>query len=77
MKAELFPTSIRATGIAVPHAITSSIFGGTAPVIALWCKQHGQEQWFYYYLAAMCFVSLLVYVGMRDTKHQSLMNQHE
>lgn len=72
-KAELFPASIRATGIAVPYAVTVSVFGGTAPVIALWCKQAGHEQWFYYYLSGVIFISLLVYIFMRDTKKQSSM----
>jgi MFS family permease len=61
VKAELFPTSIRATGVAVPYALTVSIFGGTAPAIALFFKQQGHEQWFYYYLAGVIFLSLLVY----------------
>ena len=77
VKAELFPTSIRATGVAVPYALTVSIFGGTAPAIALFFKQQGHEQWFYYYLAGVIFVSLLVYSTMRDTKHQSAMHRHD
>ncbi|WMD21250.1 MFS transporter [Achromobacter seleniivolatilans] len=77
VKAELFPTNIRATGIAVPYAVTVSIFGGTAPAIALFFKQQGHEEWFYYYLASVIFVSLLVYATMRDTKHQSAMNRHD
>ncbi|MCA0419586.1 MAG: MFS transporter [Proteobacteria bacterium] len=77
VKAELFPTSIRATGVAVPYALTVSIFGGTAPAIALFFKQQGHEQWFYYYLAGVIFISLLVYTTMRDTKHASAMERHE
>jgi MHS family alpha-ketoglutarate permease-like MFS transporter len=77
VKAELFPTSIRATGIAVPYAVTVSIFGGTAPAIALFFKQQGHEQWFYYYLAGVICLSLLVYVTMRDTKHDSAMLRHD
>jgi MHS family alpha-ketoglutarate permease-like MFS transporter len=77
VKAELFPTSIRATGIAVPYAVTVSIFGGTAPAIALWFKQAGHEQWFFYYLAGVIFLSLLVYSTMRDTKHTSKMHVHD
>ena len=30
VKAELFPTRVRATGVGVPYAVTVSIFGGTA-----------------------------------------------
>ena len=77
VKAELFPTSIRATGVAVPYAVTVSIFGGTAPAIALWFKQQGHEQWFYYYLAGVIFLSLLVYATMRDTRRESAMHRHE
>lgn len=77
VKAELFPTSIRATGVAVPYALTVSIFGGTAPAIALWFKQQGNEQYFFYYLAGVIFISLLVYSTMRDTKHSSAMHRHD
>lgn len=77
VKAELFPTAIRATGVAVPYAVTVSIFGGTAPAIALFFKQQGHEQWFYYYLAGVIFLSFLVYATMRDTKHASAMERHE
>jgi MFS transporter, MHS family, alpha-ketoglutarate permease len=77
VKAELFPTRFRATGVGVPYAITVSIFGGTAPVVALWFKQLGHETWFYWYLAGMILVSLLVYLTMRDTKTESAMHRHE
>jgi len=77
VKAELFPTSVRATGVAVPYALTVSIFGGTAPAIALFFKQQGHEQWFYYYLAGIIFLSFLVYALMRDTKHTSAMHRHD
>ena len=35
VKAELFPTKVRATGVGVPYAVTVSIFGGTTDPIAL------------------------------------------
>jgi MHS family alpha-ketoglutarate permease-like MFS transporter len=75
VKAELFPAAIRVTGVGLPYAITVSIFGGTAPAIALWFKRYGHEQWFYYYLSSVIFLSLLVYARMRDTKHKSAMAQ--
>ena len=71
VKAELFPTKVRATGVGLPYALTVSIFGGTAESLALWFKSIGHERWFYYYLTAVIAVSLLVYVGMRDTKRHS------
>ena len=77
VKAELFPTSVRATGVGVPYALTVSIFGGTAEPIALWFKSIGHESWFYYYLTGCIAMSLLVYLTMRDTKKASAMDRHE
>ncbi len=77
VKAELFPTNVRALGVGLPYAITVSIFGGTAPAVALAFKNAGHEHWFYYYLSGMIFLSLLIYSTMRDTKHESAMHRHE
>jgi MFS transporter, MHS family, alpha-ketoglutarate permease len=77
VKAELFPTKVRATGVGLPYAVTVSIFGGTAEPIALWFKSIGHETWFYYYLTAVIATSLFVYIGMRDTKHASAIGRHE
>src|SRR5437773_3550334 len=76
VKAELFPTNVRATGAGLPYAITVSIFGGTAESVALWFKSIGHQTWFYYYLTALIATSLIVYVTMRDTKHHSATNRH-
>jgi MFS transporter, MHS family, alpha-ketoglutarate permease len=77
VKAELFPTKIRATGVGLPYAVTVSIFGGTAESIALWFKSIGHERWFYYHLTALIATSLIIYVTMRDTKRHSAMGRHE
>jgi MHS family alpha-ketoglutarate permease-like MFS transporter len=77
VKAELFPTSVRATGVGLPYAITVSIFGGTAESLALWFKSIGHETWFYFYLTAVIATSLVVYVTMRDTQRSSAMGRHE
>ena len=77
VKAELFPTNVRALGVGLPYAITVSLFGGTAPAIALYFTTLGHEDWFYYYLSGMIFLSLLIYSTMRDTKHESAMHRHE
>jgi MHS family alpha-ketoglutarate permease-like MFS transporter len=77
VKAELFPTNVRAIGVGLPYAITVSIFGGTADSVALWFKSLGHESWFYYYLTGMIGISLVVYLFMRDTKADSAMHRHE
>jgi MHS family alpha-ketoglutarate permease-like MFS transporter len=71
VKAELFPTVVRATGVGLPYALTVSIFGGTVDSVALGFKQAGHETWFYYYLTGCIAFSLIVYVLMRDTKKHS------
>src|SRR4029453_16227118 len=58
VKAELFPTKVRATGVGLPYAVTVSIFGGPAESIALWFKSIGHEAWFSYYLTCVIVVSL-------------------
>jgi MHS family alpha-ketoglutarate permease-like MFS transporter len=77
VKAELFPTRVRATGVGLPYAVTVSIFGGTAESMALWFKSIGHERWFYYYLTGLIATSLIIYVTMRDTKRYSAMGKHE
>src|SRR3984893_7291247 len=77
VKAELFPTNIRALGGGLPYALTVSIFGGTADSVALWFKFIGHESWFYYYLTAMIGISLVVYLFMCDTRADSAMHRHE
>lgn len=75
VKAELFPTEVRALGVALPYAVTVSVFGGTAEYIALWCKSIGHEEWFYWYVAGCVACSLLVYVAMPDTRETSLIDR--
>jgi len=77
VKAELFPTHVRATGVGLPYAVTVSVFGGTADSIALSFKSAGHETWFYYYLTAVIGTSLVVYTLMRDTRRDSAMGRHE
>ena len=73
VKAELFPAGVRALGVGLPYALAASIFGGTAPLIALQFKAAGHESWFYWYVTVLTFLSLLVYALMRDTKAHTRM----
>ncbi|KRL05603.1 MFS transporter [Liquorilactobacillus hordei DSM 19519] len=73
VKAELFPTEIRALGVGLPYGLTVAIFGGTVEYVALWLKTINHEGWFFYYVSAAVFVSLIVYVRMLETsKHSKL-----
>jgi MFS transporter, MHS family, alpha-ketoglutarate permease len=74
VKAELFPTNIRALGVGLPYALTVAIFGGTAEYVALWFKQAGMESVFFYYVAGCVLISLLVYGFMRETSKDSILD---
>ncbi len=73
VKAELFPTGVRALGVGFPYAVTVSLFGGTAEYVALWCKSIGHEEWFYWYVTGCIALSLLVYSTMRESSKSGLM----
>ncbi|MET9494857.1 MFS transporter [Streptomyces sp. NPDC006552] len=68
VKAELFPTGIRALGVALPYALANALFGGTAEYVALWFKDGGLESGFSWYVAGCAAVSLVVYLSMRETR---------
>ena len=68
VKAELFPPNIRALGVALPYALANTVFGGTAEYVALSFKSYGLERGFYWYVAGMIGVSLIVYLRMGETK---------
>jgi MHS family alpha-ketoglutarate permease-like MFS transporter len=71
IKAELFPTHVRALGVALPYALANAAFGGTAEYMALWFKSIDIEQGFFIYVGALCLVAFLVACFMRDTKLKS------
>jgi MHS family alpha-ketoglutarate permease-like MFS transporter len=72
VKAELFPTEVRALGVALPYAIAVALFGGTAEYVAFWAKSVGHESAFYWYVTVCTAISLLVYLVMPETKRSSL-----
>ncbi len=71
VKAELFPTEIRALGVGLPYALTVAIFGGTAEFIALWLKSIGMESLFYFYVAGCIAISFITYWRMDESSKTS------
>ncbi|WDD94256.1 metabolite/H+ symporter [Burkholderia sp. FERM BP-3421] len=66
IKAEMFPPEVRAMGVGLSYAVANAIFGGSAEYVALWFKSIGSESTFYWYVTALCAVSLIVSYKMRD-----------
>jgi len=72
VKSELFPTNVRALGVALPYALANAVFGGTAESVALAFKRAGHEFYFYLYVSAVLVVACSVALRMRDTQKTSL-----
>lgn len=68
VKAELFPTTVRALGVGFPYAVANALFGGSAEYVALSLKASGREAWFAWYVAVMAAVALAASLWMPDTR---------
>lgn len=71
VKAELYPTHVRAVGVALPYAVANAVFGGSAEYVALAFKQNGAESGFYIYVMIVMLVGLAVSILLRDTQKHS------
>jgi metabolite-proton symporter len=67
VKAELFPSEVRALGVGLPYAIGNAAFGGTAEYVALSLKSSGMEAWFPWYVTAVVAVAWIACICMPDT----------
>jgi MHS family alpha-ketoglutarate permease-like MFS transporter len=72
IKAELFPTHVRALGVALPYALAQAVFGGNAETAALAFKNAGNESGYYWLLTGILTAGFVVALLMRDTKQHSL-----
>jgi MHS family alpha-ketoglutarate permease-like MFS transporter len=74
-KAELFPAHIRTLGVALPYAIGNALFGGTAEAVALWFKDQGRENSFYWYVTAMLAFATIAFTLLPETQQASLIEE--
>lgn len=70
--AEMFPTRIRTTGLAIPYSIAVALFGGTAPYLQTWLSHISKAGVFTGYVAVLLLVSAAVASRMPETRAQSL-----
>lgn len=70
--AELFPTGIRASGMAVPYSFTTAAFGGTAPYLQDWVSSHLSRSVFDGYVVALLLVSAATVLSLPETRGQSM-----
>ena len=77
VKAELFPSHIRALGVGVGYALANSAFGGTVPVIYQAAKNGGHVTLFIVYVTVVVFASLLVYVFALKNKSETALDREQ
>lgn len=63
VKAEMFPTEVRALGVGLAYAVGNALFGGSAEYVALALKSIGSETTFFWYVTGMTAIAFLV--GLR------------
>lgn len=77
VKAELFPSHIRALGVGLGYALANSAFGGTAPLIYQAAKEGGHVPWFIGYVTVVVAVSLAVYVFLLKNKSETPLDREQ
>ena len=68
VKAELFPTEVRALGVGLAYALANATFGGTAEYVALWFKEAGIESTFFWYVTVMLAIAFIASLIMPNPK---------
>jgi MHS family proline/betaine transporter-like MFS transporter len=73
---ELFPTSVRFTGVALSYNVSAAIFGGSAPVVGMMLAKYTGDQYaISYYLIALAVLSSFVLYFYKETYRKSLTNE--
>jgi hypothetical protein len=67
IQAELFPASVRVSGIGFAHQIVIAVFGGTAPLVAAAFIGAGQPMYVAVYMIAIVALCLIVYLTLPET----------
>ncbi|WP_341789964.1 metabolite/H+ symporter [Rickettsia endosymbiont of Polydrusus tereticollis] len=70
---EIFPTSVRFTGVALSYNLAAAIFGGTAPVMGMMLtKFTGDKYAISYYLIVLALLSSIILRFYKETYKKSL-----
>lgn len=69
---EQFPAEVRASGIGVPYALTTALFGGTAPLVATFFVNREVLWGVPAYIMAVSLIGGLVFAFMPETSKRAL-----
>ncbi|MBB2940656.1 MFS family permease [Actinoplanes lutulentus] len=70
--AELFPTAVRATGVAVTYGVATAVFGGMAPLIAVLMANAGAANAVPIYLVAAAVAGTIAALTAPETAFDDL-----
>ena len=70
--AEVFPTAVRAAGVAAPLSLATAIFGGTAPYLNTWFASNDLQDVFIWYLMGVTALTLLTGLLAPETRQWRL-----
>jgi MHS family alpha-ketoglutarate permease-like MFS transporter len=68
VKADMFPITVRALGVGLPYAIGNAMFGGTAESVALYLRQRGIDDAFFWYVGGINALAFLASVAMPNLR---------
>jgi len=72
---EIFPTSVRFTGVALSYNLAAAIFGGTAPMVAMiLTRVTGDNYAIAYYLIALALLSSIILKFYKETYKKNLIS---
>ncbi len=70
---EMFPTSVRYTGLAIPYNLTAAIMGGTTPMVCVWLiSVTGKIHSIAYYVMFCTIISLIALYFYKDRYNEPL-----
>lgn len=77
IKADMFPSSVRAIGVGLSYAIANALFGGSAESVALGLKDIGYESVFYFYITGMMIIAFIAIILMPDPRKNGYLQKDE
>ncbi|MER7192036.1 MFS transporter [Streptomyces flaveolus] len=77
IKAEMFPTRVRALGVGLPHALVTATFGGLTEPVALALKDAGHEGLFFWYVTGCVGLTFLATLVVREPSRTSRLDAAE
>jgi len=70
---ELFPTSVRYTGVALSYNISAALFGGTVPMVATYLIEYtGVKESLAFYIMTFSVISMIAIYYLEDRRKAAL-----